>query len=208
MGSRKIPSIDTIFEQEHFAQLYSHDDQLIDNLGKFIGAGIVAGDPCLVIATSKHTALLRAYLLSRGVDIAKAQASGQCVILDAKTTIASITTQGLPDPELFEQVMGDILAKMTPTGKTTRVFGETVSVLCSENNAASAILLEQFWNRLARRLSLTVFCSFQKSYFEKPCNSSVLQEMDRLHSAMISQAAITNIVLLDPSGNSSKVAFS
>jgi hypothetical protein len=206
LGSRKIQSIDTIFEQEHFALLYNRDDQLIDSLGKFIGAAVVSGDPCLIIASSKHRVALRTFLMNKGVNIAGAEASGQCVLLDAATTLESITREGLPDRQVFEAIVGGILAKMTPPGKTARAYGEMVWQLCADNKSSSAILLEQFWNGLARRQPITLFCSFQKRFIENIGNASLVHELDCLHSATITPEA--SAVGMGIADKPTRIAFS
>jgi hypothetical protein len=62
-------------EHAHTAQFYADDDFLVDELARFIGTALIAGDATVIIATKAHREGLTARLQSRGLDTVKAIAS-------------------------------------------------------------------------------------------------------------------------------------
>src|ERR1700704_6511627 len=67
----------------HAVQFYESDDFLRDTVADFVGNGLVAGEPVIVIATGQHRQAFGDALAERGLDVAEAEASGDLVMLDA-----------------------------------------------------------------------------------------------------------------------------
>ena len=55
----------------HAVQFYESEDFLRDTVADFIGNGLVAGEPVIVIATEQHRSAFAAALASRGLDVPK-----------------------------------------------------------------------------------------------------------------------------------------
>jgi MEDS: MEthanogen/methylotroph, DcmR Sensory domain len=68
----------------HAVQFYESDDFLRDSVADFIGNGLVAGEPVIVIATAQHREAFAGALAARGLDLAEAEMSGDLVMLDAR----------------------------------------------------------------------------------------------------------------------------
>src|ERR1700688_908038 len=78
----------------HVVQFYGEDAFLLDELSRFIGTALGAGEAAVVIATKEHRNELAERLNARGLDTAKAVAQGRYFCLDAAETLAKITLDG------------------------------------------------------------------------------------------------------------------
>jgi len=181
--TRNTDSVHDICEHEHFAQLYNQDSDLITNLGKFIGAGLEAGESCLVISTPAHLTALKHYLSKRGIDLAAAAAEGRCQLLDGDETLSKFMVDGLPDRAQLRAILEEI--KRRSAGKVTRAFGEMVATLWAQENHAAAILLEQQWNEFCRGSDLTLFCAYPLHHFESLGQKGLLEQVSRFHTSLI-----------------------
>ena len=131
----------------HTVQFYTDGAFLLDELSRFIGSALVAGDAAVVIATKAHRDGLAQGLQSRGLDVARAIEQGRYIALDAAETLAKFTLHAWPDAALFAEVIGSVLgqaAAAADRGKNPHisVFGEMVALLWEQGNPEGAIRLE------------------------------------------------------------------
>lgn len=146
---------------EHFVQFYETDEFLLDSLGDFIGAGLGAGDACIVIATPTHRTQLEQRLKDTGLEIASIQKRGKYIALDALETLSRFMVGGLPEPERFAEVIGSLIAQAAKGQCHVRIFGEMVALLWMEGNQEGAIRLETLWNELADSAPrFSLFCAY------------------------------------------------
>jgi hypothetical protein len=78
----------------HVVQFYGEDRFLLDELSRFIGTALGAGQAAVVIATKDHRNGLARKLEAWGLDATKAIAQGRYVVLDAAETLAKIMLDG------------------------------------------------------------------------------------------------------------------
>jgi hypothetical protein len=94
---------------------------------------------------------------------------GRFLSFDAAETLTRFMADGSPDPRLFAEVVGNLIAQLasTESGETRRVvvFGETVALLWADGQFEAAIRLEQLWNELARTHSFQLHCVSAESVF-------------------------------------------
>jgi signal transduction histidine kinase/ActR/RegA family two-component response regulator len=152
-------------EAEHFVQFYETDLFLLNSLSGFIGAGLAAGEGCIVVATKAHREALEEQLNARGLDMAAACATGQYVALDAAETLSKFMLNGQPEPGRFTEVIGSLIAGVTEAWPRVRVFGEMVALLWAEDNQAAAIQLEELWNNLQKSYTFSLFCAYPMNGF-------------------------------------------
>src|ERR1700674_2171155 len=95
----------------HVVQFYGEDRFLLDELSRFIGTALGAGDAAVVLATKAHRDGLVQRFEARGLDAGVAIEQGRYVPLDAPETLASFMRDAWPDAELFTQVGGSVLGK-------------------------------------------------------------------------------------------------
>src|SRR5687767_2986971 len=153
------PDCEAVGDSEHFVQFYEDDAFLVDSVSAFIGAGLRGGDATIVIATEAHREAFAARLLRQDdLDVATMSARGQYIPLDATETLSKFMVDGLPDANLFRQVVGTVFTHAAQAGRRVRAFGDMVAVLCGEGNAAAAIRLEELWNDLGKDISFCLCC--------------------------------------------------
>jgi PAS domain S-box-containing protein len=145
---------------EHFVQFWETDSFLINSLSEFIGAGLRAGEACIILATKPHRESLEERLKEEGLQIAAAQERGQYVPVDAAATLAEFMVDAWPDAARFAEVMGNIISQAAQGWSRVRVFGELVSLLWAGENRAAAIRLEELWNDLCKTRSFSLLCAY------------------------------------------------
>src|SRR4051812_49880191 len=82
----------------HAVQFYESEAFLRETVAGFIGNGLVAGEPVIVIATEEHRNAFAGALAERGLDTAEAEASGDLVMLDAREALNSFMAGLTNDP--------------------------------------------------------------------------------------------------------------
>jgi signal transduction histidine kinase len=176
-------------EHQHGVQFYSQDKFLLEELSEYIGNTLRAGNAAVVVATEQHRDGLLPWLTARGLDIAVLLEEGRFVSLDAAQVLAAFMSDGWPDEDRFNDVVGGIVAKALSRagGAQPRlaVFGEMVALLWADGKTEAAIRLEQLWNGLARTKSFSLFCAYPMSSFNREEDAGLLLKICNEHSAVI-----------------------
>lgn len=170
---------------EHVVQFYETDEFLVHEVGKFIGAGLGAGETGIVFATPAHRAALEEMLSADGLDIERLRRSGRYIALDAAQALSACLVDGVPDPDRFAAVVGEVVIGAIEDGRPVRVFGELVALLTDEGNHAAAIRLEAFWNELQRAHDFTLLCGYRMDAFGGASFAGHLNEVCAAHSRVI-----------------------
>src|SRR5712691_1852689 len=79
---------------EHFVQFCETDASLMNAVSEFIGAGLRAGDACIVIATKPHRDGIEQRLEEDELEVAAARLRGQYVSIDAAATLSEFMVDG------------------------------------------------------------------------------------------------------------------
>jgi diguanylate cyclase (GGDEF)-like protein len=141
----------------HAAHFYEDDDDLLPALTGYISAGLFR-DSVVVIASAQHRRQLRQRL--HPDLLAAARGSNRYVELDAAETLARFMRNGFPDPDLFQMVVGSTILRSTTHRTRVRAYGEMVSLLWAEGNAAATLRLEDLWSDLQRRIAFPLLCAY------------------------------------------------
>ena len=171
----------------HTVVFYDTADYLVYSVGRFLETGLRAGSTSVVIATETHRHFLRRRLGAAGIDIAAALRDGRQVELDAAETVAGLLVDGMPDRA---RMLSRIELIMSGAGRgrgDTRVYGEMVAVLCQEGNDAAAVALEEMWNELISRHSLSLLCAYPMSIFDTSSNVEGFRRICQRHSRVIQE---------------------
>jgi len=180
--------------QEHFVQFYEADNFLLNSLSGFIGAGLGAGESCVVVAGKAHRERLDERLQASGLDLKNARARGQYVSLDAAETLAELMVDGRPEPARFKRVVGHLLEQAARAGGgRVRVFGDMVAHLCGEGRHAAAVSLEELWNDLREARPFALFCAYPVKNFDGCALSSSLADVCATHTAVIPSESYTEL---------------
>ena len=181
----------------HFVQFYQADPFLIDSLSEFIGAGLRAGEACIVLATKPHRESLEERLKQEGLQVAAALEQGQYIPVDAAASLAEFMVDGWPDAARFADVIGNIVSRAAQGRRRVRVFGELVSLLWADGNRAAAIRLEELWNDLSRTQSFWLFCAYPMYGFGGEEYEQEFIDICKLHSQVVPAESYTALTSQD-----------
>jgi hypothetical protein len=172
----------TAAHQRHAAKFYDSDQSLCSTVADFLSAGLVSGDPALVIATSVHAAMIEEALGNRLIDVLRARRGGDLVMLDAEEMLGTFMSGGLPDADLFTEHVGAIFQQILRGrgNAVIRAYGEMVDVLWKQGNSEGAIALEILWNKLALRHAFSLLCGYSMGNFFKQAEQ--FHDICRLHT--------------------------
>ena len=166
-------------------QLYEDEAYLAEVVGCYVAAGLERGEPTLIIATPAHRSAFRERIAARGADVARAQADGRLVVLDARPTLARFMVDGRPDTSRFVASVGGIVRDLGRRGARVRAFGEMVDVLWADGNGEAALALEELWNALAEAQSFSLLCAYDLARFPGGDDGPALARVCGAHSHVI-----------------------
>jgi DcmR-like sensory protein len=154
----------------HAVQFYGCDESLFSTVAGFVGEGLVAGQPAILIATQSHRDGIVTALEKRYINVERARRLGDLVLLDANEMLEMFLIAGMPNVELFEQHVGGIIGQtLRDRGAHTvvRAYGEMVDVLWKGGRTDAAMSLELLWNRLASTHHFALLCGYSMGNFYK-----------------------------------------
>jgi PAS domain S-box-containing protein len=173
-------------ESDHFVQFYEDEAFLLDEGGRFLGAGLDASDGVVVIATKPHRGGFDDRLRVARVDVSAARDQGFYVSLDAVKILSEFMVNGRPNDERFADVVGGAIARAAAGGRRrVRVFGEMVALLWAAGNQGAAVRLEELWNDLAKRHAFSLFCAYPAGGFSKKAHGAAFLKICSAHSQVI-----------------------
>ncbi|HEY0324283.1 MAG TPA: ATP-binding protein [Pyrinomonadaceae bacterium] len=178
-------------DSEHFVQFYEADAFLLNSLGDYIGTAIKADEAAVVVATLAHREELVARLQEKGLDVVNAVACGQLILLDAAETLQKFMAGESPDPKLFAELIGDLIARAAEGRPRVRAYGEMVALLWAEGNYDAAIRLEELWNALQETHSFALFCAYPMNGFAGEGQGHGLSNVCTTHSRVIPAESYT-----------------
>jgi hypothetical protein len=168
----------------HAVQFYEDTGFLVRVVASFVGEGLRAGAPAVVIATRSHRHAIRQRLGSDGFDLRSAAWSSKVEFLDAKETLAQLMVDGVPNRARFRAVVSGTLKRAiaaAPRGRP-RVYGEMVDILSKDEQPNAALELERLWNELGRKEPFSLLCGYSMSNFRQSDQAREFATICRAHS--------------------------
>ena len=146
----------------HDVHFYESDELLASVVGQFLAEGVRAGQPIVMIATPTHLEQIVARMRVLGADPDELVRGRDVVMLDARDTLAAFMEGNVPNHDLFEATAANVLEKLVAhrSNVVIRAYGEMVDVLWRQGMAEAAITLEEMWDGLAKRFSLSILCGY------------------------------------------------
>src|SRR5277367_3123472 len=116
--------VDESAHSSHMVQFYENDRYLCEDVAGFLGAGLGAGEPLVVIATGAHWKTICERLGSNAFDVERARRAGQLTVLDARATLSEILIDGMPDGGRFRALVGGLFETINAArpGACVRAF--------------------------------------------------------------------------------------
>ena len=177
----------------HAVRFYKTSDSLARVVAEFIGQGVVAGEPAVVIATTSHGAAIERALTASGIDVVALRAADRFVVLDADAVLREILVDGMPSAERFRAVVTPIIeqAAATGNGRGVRAYGEMVDVLWKAGRTLAATRLEILWNGLRRTHHFALLCGYAMANFYE---DAAIDEICGHHTHVMSASGETAII--------------
>ena len=166
MAAELIPTITRALNIGPVHAVYFYEDApaLSSMVARFIGDGLTARQPSLVIATPSHSAAILERLTEMALEPEKRIEQGDLVVLDAGEVLGHFMADDMPRAQCFQDTMIPILDRMGRGGKqpVVRAYGEMVDLLWNSKREAAALSLETQWNHLATRRSFSLLCGYSR----------------------------------------------
>ena len=150
----------------HAASFYVQDQDVVDQLARFLADGVLQDGRAVVVATPQHRQALVETLRAMGLDPDEPPVAGHLVLLDAKQTLRSFTTESGFDRDRFLAGVGQHVIEAGADGAPVRVFGEMVGLLWEAGDVQGAIALEAMWNDLIAQLGFDLMCAYPAALIE------------------------------------------
>jgi hypothetical protein len=147
---------------DHFVQLYKEEEHLVEAVTLFAGQGLGRGHAVILVMAPAHRDAVERSLKAQDFAVQGLQRLGQLVLVDAEALLAKLMHDGMPDPELFKEAVGSLVASVSLPGRRprVRVVGEMVHLLWASGNLPAALRLEELWNGAVAAQSLSLFCAY------------------------------------------------
>jgi PAS domain S-box-containing protein len=165
----------------HNVQFYEDERFLFSSVSAFVTEGLEASQPILVIATEAHRRGIEAEIRRTG---SRADADGHEVVwLDARETLAAFMEGGVPNRELFEATVGNVVDRLMDKRSyiVVRAYGEMVDLLWKDGNIEGAIALEDLWNGLAGKYRFNLLCAYSMGNFFKETHAHAFGQICNAH---------------------------
>jgi DNA-binding NarL/FixJ family response regulator len=186
-----IPTQNVECALHHEVGFYSDDRHFLDEVTRFIGAALRAGNSAIVVATESHRKSLLLELQAHGLDIGAAIEQGRYIPLDAASTLSMFMVNRLPDPVRLLELLGDLIVTAGEAAKGANrrvsVFGECVHLLWAQGNVEAAIQMEKLGNKLTQIHDVDILCGYSLSSVEVAMDSHTREQICAEHSAVYSQ---------------------
>ena len=172
---------------DHIVQLYQEQDFMSYAVGRFAGAGLAKGEGVILVSTDPHWTAIRPRLEAEGVDVRSAQARGQLTVVDANDLLPRFMKGAMPDPPVFKGAFSDVVRQARASGgyEQVRVWGEMVDVLWERGDVAGSMNLEDLFDQLAKKVEISIFCSFLMDNFNGDVHAHMLPRLGTNHSHLI-----------------------
>lgn len=174
---------------EHVVQLYGTDERLLArNVSRYLAEGFARGDGLLLIATPRHTDACVSGLAERGLDVPRIVREGRLTVHDAEELLGRIMVDGMPDPCLFDDVIGRELRTIRRRTGSADVcaYGEMVGILWSAGEFAAAERVEELWNTVIAGGGLRLYCAYAIDVLGLGWDSAAVTPILASHSAVVS----------------------
>ena len=147
----------------HIAYPYTDEALVVEAVALFAGAGLRNGEGVILVMTAAHRDAITLRLVTEGYAVESLRRSGRLICINAEDLLAGFMRNGVPDEEIFSAVIEELIAACRAVTASSpghvRVFGEMVSLLW-DSNLHATISLEEMWNRIIDRNSVSLMCAY------------------------------------------------
>ncbi len=190
-GERAIVMVDLLAEtapssHRHGVLIFGTADDLAVQVANFVGNSLAGSGNVLVVAQAELRPALDAVLAAP--ESVRALASGRLLVVSAEQTLARILRDGLPDADLFDDVVGGLVRRHVPVTGVLRIYGDMVADLWGRGEVEAALQLEDLWNRLMREVPCELLCAYPLAIVDDPADGQ-LERLIAGHSSVRVESA-------------------
>ncbi|MDQ3071988.1 MAG: MEDS domain-containing protein [Bacteroidota bacterium] len=98
----------------------------------FIVGGLDKGECVILIATSAHLKAITHRLNVKGYDVESLLSTDQLIPQDAQEALDSFMVDGMPDADLFNDLVASLISRVKNQRRHARAFGEMVAILWAQ----------------------------------------------------------------------------
>jgi signal transduction histidine kinase/ActR/RegA family two-component response regulator len=180
---------------EHTVQFYEDEGFLRETVARYLGAGLLADEAVVVIATEGHRRGFNESLAAKGFDVDRASSAGRLTLLDARATLDRFMVAGMPDWDSFRSLVGGVIDGCLARCERTRVrlYGEMVDLLWREDNPQAAVRLEEYWNDLGRAKPFSLLCAYRMGNFFKEAHREPFARVCKVHDHVIPAESYSDV---------------
>jgi len=171
-------------------QGYSDDAVLVNEVSQALGAALRQGESVIVVATLEHLDKIAQKLEQEIRDATALASDGRYLALDAAEVLSRFMVNGMPHPERFSDIFGQLIARASlvsgPQRAPVTIFSEMVALLFAHGEADAALRLEELWNQLARTHSFSLYCTYLTQSFATAESRDIFLRICPEHSRIVS----------------------
>jgi hypothetical protein len=168
-GEDAMKHAPSVVPRYHAVRFYESEESLAAMVASFLGDGLAAGQPAIVIAVPAHRAAIVRALTAMQYDVAGLERAGDLLLIDAQNTLDRFVSGGEVDEVQFQEVLCQTIRRAygDRVDCTVRAYGEMVDILWKEGQHDTAIRVEMLWNQLASSESFSLLCGYTMGHFFK-----------------------------------------
>ncbi|HZV98026.1 MAG TPA: MEDS domain-containing protein [Methylophilaceae bacterium] len=171
----------------HLVQVYQDSTFLAQAVCHFISSDLDDDGAVIIIAKHTHSEAFQARLKAGGIDLQSARDRGQIKFFDAELMLSAFMIDGMPDWNIFEAALSNILGDTLSRFKSIRAYGEMVDLLWQKGQREAAICLEEYWNDLAKQYDFSLLCAYFMDNLSSDFYDGALECLCKTHSHLVTQ---------------------
>ena len=170
---------------DHVAQVYQDPEFFLDAVSHHVSSGLELGEGVILIMRDANWSSLEQRLQTGGADPAGAIARGQLHIYEAAETLARLMKGGMPDTDLFRELIGSALTQVRWKYPKIRAFGEMVDILWQRGHRLAAQHLEDLWNEFIRARGFSLLCAYRMDPLHGRTYGGPIENVCKSHTHLI-----------------------
>ena len=166
-----LTSLSTLDGGRHAVQFHANDRFFLDEVSRFVGSVLRAGEPVAIVAGEATRAGLAHRLCAQQLDLGRLASRGQFVAHDSADALSRVMHGAYPDRDSVAEIVDDLertrLASASGPDCRLTIVGDMSVALCRNGDVDAAIELEHTWDDVTSGLPLFTVCSYPVDCFER-----------------------------------------
>lgn len=168
----------------HLVHFYGSTEGLATSLCSFFAEPLLRGETVMIVASPDHQKAIADALQAAGVELAADARAGRYLALDLDETLASMMTDGAPNPERFRSGPRAMVLDARRRTGAVHIYGEMIGTLLSRGDVVSAMRMEQLWHEFVAEHPLRLLCGYPRDLLDGDL-AAVLDGVASIHDAML-----------------------